>query len=77
MHRAMRGFFPIVTVDGEILELLMADGYLVEIKSRSLNLTSAYTNINCCVIKFFSPRGGGYSPIKVTGLLVGNFREHP
>ena len=56
----------------------MADGYLVEIKSRSLSLTSGYTNINCCVFKFFSPRGGGgYSPIKVTGLLVGNFREHP
>ena len=54
----------------------MADGYLVEIKSRSLSLTSAYTNINCCVFKFFS-RGGGYSPIKVTGVLVGNFREHP
>ena len=55
----------------------MADGYLVEIKSRSLSLTSAYTNINCCVFKFFSPGGGGYSPIKVTGVLVGNFREHP
>ena len=47
----------------------MADGYLVEIKSRSLSLTSAYTNINCCVFKFFSPRGvgGGVLPYKNDG----------
>ena len=38
----------------------MADGYLVEIKSRSLSLTSPYININCCVFKFFS---GGSIPL--------------
>ena len=28
--------------------------------------------------KFFDiPEGGGYSPIKMTTVLVGNFRKHP
>ena len=55
----------------------MADGYLVEIKSRSLSLTSAYTNINCCVFKFFSPGGGGVLPYKSDGGARRKFSRTP
>ena len=54
----------------------MANGYLVEIKSRSLSLTSAYTNINCCVFKFFSP-GGGVLPYKSDGAARRKFSRTP
>ena len=57
----------------------MADGYLVEIKSRSLSLTSAYTYINCCVFKFFSPvwGGGGVLPYKSDGAARRKFSRTP
>ena len=56
----------------------MADGYLVEIKSRSLSLTSANTNINCYVFKFFSPRGGGgVLPYKSDGAARRKFSRTP